>query len=116
MKVITDRISRYPGRVKLIPLEGEDEYELTRADEPLNEGTPVNAKILRGIYGMENSITAFNEDGSITETDPDSGTTLKTIFNSDGSIDEIMTDGETGRILNKKTTFNSDGSISEVIS
>jgi len=116
MKVITDRISRHPGRVKLIPLEGEDEYELSRADDPVHEGTPVNAKILRGIYGMENSITSFNEDGSITEIDPDTRTTIKTIFNSDGSIEETMTDGESGRILKKKTTFNADGSISEVIS
>ena len=104
MKVITDRISRYPGRVKLIPTGTPNEYNLSRSDGVINEGTPVNAKILRGIYGMENSKTTFNPDGSITETDPDTNTNVKTIFNPNGSIEEIMKDGETGKILKKKIT------------
>ena len=116
MKVITDRVSKYPGRVKLKPTGAPDEYTLIRADAPINVGTSVNAKILRGIYGMENAKTIFNSDGSIVETDPDTRTSLKTIFNSDGSISEVMTDGETGRVIEKKTIFNSDGSITEVIS
>ena len=39
-----DRVSKYPGRVKLIPVEGQENvYDLRRADEPEEEGTPLNA-------------------------------------------------------------------------
>ena len=38
-----DRVPTYPGRVKLTPVSGEtDTYDLTRADEPVQEGTPLN--------------------------------------------------------------------------
>ena len=40
---VEDRISTYPGRVKLTPVSGETNvYDLTRADVPINEGTPIN--------------------------------------------------------------------------
>lgn len=38
-----DRIPLYPGRVLLIPVEGEpNKYTLTMADEPTEQGTPLN--------------------------------------------------------------------------
>ena len=38
-----DRVSLYPGRIRLIPVEGQDNvYDLVRADEPIEEGTPLN--------------------------------------------------------------------------
>lgn len=38
-----DRISKYPGRVKLVPVSGQtDTYDMTRADEPTEEGTPLS--------------------------------------------------------------------------
>ena len=38
-----DRVPKHPGRVKLIPVEGEENvYDLHRADEPEEEGTPLN--------------------------------------------------------------------------
>lgn len=38
-----DRVSLYPGRVKLEPVAGQDNlYDLTRADQPTQEGTPLN--------------------------------------------------------------------------
>ena len=38
-----DRVPTYPGRVKLIPVLGqENTYEMVRADEPTQEGTPLN--------------------------------------------------------------------------
>ena len=38
-----DRASLYPGRVKLIPVTGqENTYDMVRADEPTQEGTPIN--------------------------------------------------------------------------
>lgn len=42
-----DRIPTYPGRVRLVPVTGEtDLYTLTRADEPTQEGTPLNKNSL----------------------------------------------------------------------
>lgn len=42
-----DRISNYPGRVRLEPVPGqENTYDLVRADEPTQEGTPLNKATL----------------------------------------------------------------------
>lgn len=38
-----DRIPLYPGRVKMVPVEGQpDVYDMTRADEAIRDGTPIN--------------------------------------------------------------------------
>lgn len=38
-----DRVSLYPGRVKIEPVAGQaNTYDLTRADQPAQEGTPLN--------------------------------------------------------------------------
>lgn len=38
-----DRVSLYPGRVKLTPVEGEaNTFDMVRADQPTQEGTPLN--------------------------------------------------------------------------
>ena len=42
-----NRESLYPGRVKLTPVDAANGiYDLTRADEPRDEGTPLNKKLL----------------------------------------------------------------------
>lgn len=42
-----DRIPKYPGRVVLTPVEGvSNTYDLSRADEPLEEGTPLSKSTL----------------------------------------------------------------------
>ena len=42
-----DRVSLYPGRVKLEPVAGQaNTYDLTRADQPTQEGTPLNKATL----------------------------------------------------------------------
>ena len=39
-----DRISQHPGRIKLVPVDLENGiYDVVRADEPIQEGTPLNA-------------------------------------------------------------------------
>ena len=39
-----DRISNHPGRIKLIPVDLDNGiYDVVRADEPTQEGTPLNA-------------------------------------------------------------------------
>ena len=53
-----DRISTYPGRVKLVPVQGhENTYDMTRADDPSQPGTPLNkATFLKdataALYGL----------------------------------------------------------------
>ena len=42
-----DRIPKYPGRVKLNPVDGEENvFDMVRADEPEQEGTPLNKSTL----------------------------------------------------------------------
>lgn len=42
-----DRIPKYPGRVRLTPVTGQqDVYDLVRADEPEQDGTPLNKATL----------------------------------------------------------------------
>ena len=42
-----DRVSKYPGRVRLTPVAGSDDlFDLVRADEPEEAGTPINKNSL----------------------------------------------------------------------
>ena len=42
-----DRTPRYPGRVKLVPVSGKPNvYDMTRADSPTQDGTPINKATL----------------------------------------------------------------------
>ena len=47
---VKDRVSTYPGRVKLTRANGSSEYvTLERADAPTQEGTPINKVLFDGI-------------------------------------------------------------------
>ena len=47
---VKDRIPTYPGRVKLIPVSGQaNTYDLSRADEPIEVGTPINKALFDSI-------------------------------------------------------------------
>lgn len=56
-----DRISQFPGRVTLTPVSGQaNTYDLTRADQPTQEGTPLNkASLLKdataALFGKTNA-------------------------------------------------------------
>ena len=42
-----DRTSKYPGRVKLLPVAGQENiYDMTRADDPDDTGTPFNKRTM----------------------------------------------------------------------
>lgn len=42
-----DRVSEHPGRIKLTPVPGqENTFDMVRADEPVQEGTPLNRATL----------------------------------------------------------------------
>lgn len=50
---VVDRIPTYPGRVKLIPVPGqENTYDMVRADEPIVEGTPINKALFDNITAV----------------------------------------------------------------
>ena len=56
-----DRASLYPGRVKLVPVAGqENTYDMVRADSPTQDGTPLNKDSLlkdatAAMYGLPNT-------------------------------------------------------------
>lgn len=61
-----DRVPLYPGRVKMTPVAGQENiFDMVRADEPTQEGTPLNkATLLKdataAILGLPN--TAVPDD------------------------------------------------------
>lgn len=45
-----DRVPTYPGRVKLSPIAGaENTYKMERADEPIEQGTPIDKALYNSI-------------------------------------------------------------------
>lgn len=113
MELVINRVPLYPGRVNLELVSG-NVYDLTRADQPTQAGTPVNAALLNAIYGFDNIETTFQSNGDILQRDPDTGAQILTHFNSDGSIKETFSQGSAPALV-KTTTFGADGSISEVL-
>ena len=113
MELVINRVPLYPGRVKLAPVSG-NVYDLTRADQPTQAGTPVNAGLLNAIYGFDNVETTFQRNGNILQRDPNTGAQILTHFNSDGSIIETFSQGSAPALV-KTTIFGADGSISEVL-
>lgn len=65
-----DRVSLYPGRVKLVPVAGqENTYDMVRADSPTQEGTPLNkATLLKdstaALFGLDEN--AVPDDALVT--------------------------------------------------
>ena len=108
----SDRITEYPTRYTMTN-NADGSVTLTPSPGNItNAGTPLNRVNMMAMQGFGACETAFNADGSITETFQD-GSTKKTVFNADGSITETFTAGSQTMI--KNTGFNDDGSISEVM-
>lgn len=50
---VVDRVPTYPGRVKLVPVSGQaDTYDMVRADEPIEAGTPINKALFESIASV----------------------------------------------------------------
>lgn len=50
---VVDRVPTYPGRVKLVPVAGKaDTYDMVRADEPIEAGTPINKALFESIAAV----------------------------------------------------------------
>ena len=71
---VLDRVPKYPGRVKLIPVSGQaNTYDLVRADDPLVAGTPINKALFESIVSVaEATLTVsgwtLGADGRYTQT------------------------------------------------
>ena len=47
---VIDRVPTYPGRVTLTPVTGTtNTYDMVRADEPIEEGTPINRALFQSL-------------------------------------------------------------------
>lgn len=67
-----DRVSLYPGRVKLVPVAGqENTYDMVRADSPTQDGTPLNKDSLlkdatAALYGLGSDAVPDDAFASLT--------------------------------------------------
>lgn len=60
---VVDRVPTYPGRVKLTPVSGQaNTYDMVRADEPVEEGTPINKALFQLFIDEINAIRQQVED------------------------------------------------------
>lgn len=79
---VIDRIPKYPGRVKMIPVPGqENTYDMVRADDPSEAGTPINRTLFESIgtdindaiQAIDNKVfefTQWSEIGTLADGDP----------------------------------------------
>ena len=97
-----DRASKYPGRVKLTRVSG-DVYDMTRADEPTQEGTSLNKllfdHVVAAVGTTSGTSTAFSltGDGGFQFTD---GATIRFKLHVDsGATPTINVDGKGAKKL-----------------
>lgn len=79
---VVDRVSTYPGRVKLTAVSGQtDVYDMVRADEPVQEGTPLNKELLdQKAYTLTSDVTVYvSPTGSDADGDGSSAAPYATI-------------------------------------
>lgn len=59
---VKNRIAKYPGRVKLVPVSGQTNvYDMIRADEPTEPGTPINSALFESMAtDINNAIQAID--------------------------------------------------------
>ena len=97
---VVDRIPTYPGRVKLSPVSGQtNTYDLTRADQPIAEGTPINKALFdQKAYCLTSNVTVFvATTGSDQTGDGTSAAPYATIQKAVNSIPKWL-DGYTATI------------------
>lgn len=79
---VVDRTPTHPGRVVLTPVSGQQNtYDMVRADNPTDQGTPINKKLLDNkAYTLTESVTVYvKTTGNDTTGDGSSGAPFKTI-------------------------------------
>lgn len=87
-----DRVSLYPGRVKLEPVAGQTNlYDLTRADQPTQEGTPLNkANLLSD--ATETAMFGAAENRTVDEAFAGLAAQIKLIMSNTASITLTLKD------------------------
>ena len=93
-----DRVSLYPGRVKLEPVAGQANlYDLTRADQPTQEGTPLNkANLLSD--ATETAMFGAAADRTVDEAFAGLAAQIKLIMSNTAAITLTLKDSA-GRAL-----------------
>lgn len=67
--VFEDRVSKYPGRWTMVKSDGTSEIvTLVRNDEPIKEGTPINASTLNELSTVAGAINAKEEAVTAAQT------------------------------------------------
>lgn len=110
-----DRVSLYPGRVKLEPVAGQANlYDLTRADQPTQEGTPLNKASLLSdnVVAAIKALLASQTDDPETPNDAlailaqavDAAATKADVVDSKGNC-EIYYGSYVGNYSNTTTTM-----------
>lgn len=60
---VKDRVPTYPGRVRLTPVSGQaNTYDMVRADEPIEPGTPINRALFLSLLDDINAIRQQVDD------------------------------------------------------
>lgn len=87
-----DRVSLYPGRVKLVPVAGqENTYDMVRADSPTQKGMPLDkANLLSD--DAEIALFGVANDRTVSEAFAGIGSKLKLIMSDMASITVTVTD------------------------
>lgn len=89
-----DRVSKYPGRVKLTPVDGQaNTFDMIRADEPEEAGTPINKNSLlkdetAKALGLDPAANPTPDDAFkkiVERYDPKVGDILETVRDDPGA-------------------------------
>lgn len=93
-----DRVSKYPGRVTLIPVQGlENTYTMERADEPTQPGTPLNKSTLL-------TDATANLMGGAVQTPDDAFMRLILLSQTGGMVTAQVTSSDGSPVENLKVT------------
>lgn len=100
-----DRIPTHPGRVKLLPVPGEaNTYDMERADDPMEEGTPLNKKNL--LSDRTADVIGLPREAATVDT----ALSILGIFDGTrGQVILIFQDAEGQRVANVQITGTTTG-------
>lgn len=90
---VEDRVSTYPGRVKLTPVSGQTNvYDMIRADVPVQEGTPLNKALLdQKAYTLTGDVRVYvSTSGSDADGDGSSAAPFATIRAAINSLPKCL--------------------------
>lgn len=91
---VKDRIPTYPGRVKLTPVAGQaNTYDMVRADEPIEPGTPINKVLLdskASVLTEDVTLYVNGSTGNDSTGDGSSAKPFKTVQKAVNSLPKLL--------------------------